>query len=88
MKLFREWLRSDGLMDAILLGRVVSCFIRDPITGAYVGLSLPAEPLMSLFSKHFRRLWESPAFSSWLTKWLENRFQTISLECSDQCTMA
>ena len=77
MKIFREWLRSDGRINAILLGCIVSCFIRDLITGTYVGLSLPAEPLKPLFSKHFRRLWESPPLPGWLTKWLEKRLQTI-----------
>ena len=73
----RKWLRSDGWINVILLGYIVSCFIRDLITGTYAGLSLPAELLKSLFSKHFWPLRESPALPGWLTKWLERRLQTI-----------
>lgn len=62
----------------MLLGCIVSYFIRDLIAGTYVGFSVPAGPLKSLFSKHFRCLQGSPSLVRWLTEWLERRLQTIS----------
>jgi len=64
-------------MRAVFSDGIVSGVGWDLITEACVGLSLSAEPLNPLLSKHFRHLRGSPVLASWLTKRLEKRLQTI-----------